>query len=254
MIDNEMTAGFYKPTEEDREKYKGMSIAILMPCNDYNTPIRQEASTVKMVSYSWYHGLPIYTLAFTERTVVDWARNILAKTFLEATCEYTGEPYTHALWVDDDQVFNPDMACRLASLGHLDMVSAVYYGRSGGYWPTVYLKDDQENAYTHWPMTDCPPVVFEADAVGFGSLLMRREVLEGVPKPWFTIDARAGEDIAFCKHAKDHGYKVWVAGDYKIGHISGRPRLITQDDFEQYRTAHPEEFKNRVRVHLPVIE
>lgn len=252
MPQNEL--GFYAPTEADRERYAGMSVAILMPCQGYDTPVRQMACTVNLMAYSWQCGLPIYSMAYTERTVVDWARNTLARTFLDAKCEYTDRPYTHALWLDDDQVFNPDMAARLAALGHLDMISAIYYGRTKPYHPTIYLKDDSDNPFKHWPMTEAPPVVFEVDACGFGALLMRREVLEGTPEPWFTIDARGGEDILFCKHAKDHGFRVWAAGDYRIGHLSGRRPLITEKDYLDYREAHPEEFGNRVRVNLAIAD
>lgn len=246
--------GFYVPTERDRERYAEMSVAILLPCGGYDSPVRQQACTVNMMAYSWMHGLPIYSLAYTERTVIDWARNTLGRTFLSAVCEYTGKPYTHALWIDDDQVFNPDLACRLAALGHLDMVSAVYYGRHKPFYPTIYLKDDSDNPYKHWPMTECPPVVFECDAVGFGALLMRREVLEGTPEPWFTIDHRGGEDILFCKHAKEHGFKVWACGDYKIGHLSGRRPLITEKDYLKYRDEHPNESQGRIRVSLPLAQ
>lgn len=246
--------GFFVPNEAERARYAQMSVSVLVPCMGYEMPVRFAACLTKLMAYSWMHGLPIYSMAYTERTVVDWARNTLSRTLLDATCEYTGRPYTHALWLDDDQVFNPDLACRLAALGHLDLVSAVYYGRVEPHYPVVYLKDDTDNPYKHWPMTECPPVVFECDAVGFGALLMRREVLEGTPEPWFTIDARGGEDIVFCRHAKAHGFKVWACGDYKIGHLSGRRPLITEADFIQYREAHPERFTDRVRVSLPIAE
>lgn len=241
--------GMYKPSQADMLKYADMNILLCVPCGDYKAPIRWVHSMTNMVAYSWQHGLRVVMLAYTERTVVDWARNTLAKSFRDAVDPYTGKPFTHALWLDDDHIFNPDMACRLASVGELDMVSAVYYQRTSPYHPAAYVKDNTEREFRHWPLMEIPPNVVEIDACGFGALLMRREVVEKTPEPWFTLDWQAGEDIAFCVQAKKAGFRVWLAGDYQIGHL-GRPPVITMADSLKHRETHPEEYGEKVKIKL----
>jgi hypothetical protein len=251
MSDNkrEDLTGFYAPSHEDVEKYKQMRVALLVPCGDYKSHIRWVACMVNAIAYSWRHNLKIDVIAYTERTVVDWARNSLARSFVDSVDPYEGKPYTHALWLDDDHIFNPDMFCRLAAHSELDMVSAVYYQRTSPYHPTAYIKDDTDNEYKHWPLMYIPQDIVEVDAVGFGALLMRREVLEKTPEPWFTLDWRAGEDVAFCKRAKDAGFRIWITGDYRIGHL-GRVPVITVADSERHMAENPEEYGDKIKVRL----
>lgn len=245
-IDNGM---FFIPMPEQRARINGMRVMVLVPCGDYKSPIRWVSCMANMIAYSAHFGLKLHAFGYTERTVVDWARNSLAERFLKTKDEYEDKPFTHALWLDDDHVFNPDLAVRLAANSHLDMVSALYHMRTAPYHPVAYLKDDSDNEFKHWPLTKVPPAVAEVDAVGFGALLMRREVLEGTPKPWFTLDWRSGEDIAFCVQAKKAGFKVWLDGEYAIGHIGHAP-IVTAIDCEKYMAEHPEDYKNLVRVKM----
>lgn len=239
--------GLYFPTDRDRELFSKLSIVILTPCASYDHAAKFTKFVTNMVCYSWMHGLPIYAMGITERTVVDWARNTLADNAREHVNEYTGERFTHILWLDDDHTFPPDLAVRLAARD-VDMASALYYSRTSPHYPVVYVKDPNED-YKHFPLIEVPPAFFEADAVGFGALLMRRDVLDRVPKPWFTIDWRAGEDIAFCVKAKEHGIKIWCDGGYKLGHI-GLPPVITEADWLKAKAADPDRFKDPVLIEL----
>jgi hypothetical protein len=243
-----VTPGNYSPSEKDRELFKGMSVVILTPCGAYDNSVKFTKSLANMISYSWMHGLRIYQMGITERMVVDWARNELARTAKDHINEYTGKKFTHILWMDDDHVFNPDLACVLARHDR-EMVSALYYARIGKTLPVVYVKDETGDDYKHFPLVQAPNCLFECDAVGFGAMLMRRDVLDRVPQPWFTIDWRAGEDIAFCVHAKRHGVKIWCDGQYKLGHI-GVPKVVGHKDHVQYMKEHGEEFADKVKIQL----
>ena len=62
--------------------------------------------------------------------------------------------------------------------------------------------------------------------VGFGMVLIRKEVFEKTPKPWFWFDTTAkggtiGEDIYFCAKAFDSGFDTIVDHDLSkhIRHI-----------------------------------
>lgn len=217
---------------------KDKSVCILTPCGGYSVSARFAKSVANMVAYSWMHGLKVYQMGITERMVVDWARNDLAKKAKEHVNEYTGEQFTHLLWLDDDHVFNPDLACRLASYD-LDMVSALYYGRTEPFYPVVYVKDEKgADEYKHFPLIEVPDSLIEVDAVGFGALLMRRDVFARVPEPWFTVDWRAGEDIAFCLKAKKHGIRIFCDGAYKLGHIAP-PSIVTHETYAAHLKKNP---------------
>ena len=239
---------FFSPSPAQREAYRDLSICILTPCGGYESPVRFLRSAVNMVAYSWMHGLKIYQMGNTERTVVDWARNDLARIARGRVNEYTGQVFTHLLWLDDDHVFNPDMALWLAQYADKDMVSALYYGRCDQILPVAYVKDTSEE-FKHFPIIDVPEQLCEVDAVGFGALLMKRDVLDRVPEPWFTLDWRSGEDIAFCTAAKKHGVRIFVDGRYKIGHMGPRP-IVKEGDYKKYLEDNPQILETKYRVDL----
>jgi hypothetical protein len=202
-------------------------------------------SVINMVAYSWEKGIPVGEIGITERTVVDWARNNLAKAAKEKS------EYTHFLWLDADHVFNPDLLeCLLShNLKGPFIVSALYYSRCAPYLPVVYVKDYSVDVYKHFPLIEIPNNLITCDAVGFGGCLMSREVLEVVPEPWFTIDYRAGEDVAFCVKAKQYGTKIYCDGRYKLGHVGDYP-IVTESTYRKYMDEHKEDYADKVRVFL----
>ena len=238
----------FVPSRAERKGYKDMAVAIVTPCGDYEVAFKFARSVVNMVAYSWMHGLKVYQMGGTERMIVHWARNELAKSSLEHTNHLTGQTFTHLLWLDDDHVFNPDLALYLARNQHLDMVSALYYARIGKHIPVAYVKDDTDDKYRHFPLIQAPDGLAEVDAVGFGALLMRLDVLEGMEYPFFSFD-RCGEDIYFCVKAKEKGFKVWLDGSYRLGHI-GEPGIVTHQTHLDYLQANEELLADRIQVPL----
>jgi len=236
----------YQPTKKDKERYKGMSVCVLIPCGSYEMSATFVNCLSNMLVYSWMHGLKIHQVGHTERMVVDWARNDLARRATKKICEYTDEHFTHFLWLDDDHAFSPDLALWLAREDK-DMVSALYFGRTDPHYPVVYVKDNSGDKYKHFPLLEVPTSLIEVDAVGFGALMMRRDVFKRVPEPWFTVDYKAGEDIAFCVKAKEHGVKVYCDGRYKLGHI-GPPPIVTEETYLAAQKNNPDIFNNKVKV------
>lgn len=237
----------YQPTSEDKKIYEGMSVVIATPCKDYEMSAAFSKDVVNMVAYSWMHGLKVYQMGITERMVIHWARNELAKKCRDHICEYTDEKFTHILWLDDDHVFNPDLLVWLARNSHLDVLSALYYGRVK-HLPVVYVKDLSPGKYNHYPMISLPESICEVDAVGFGALLMRREILDTLKEPYFYFN-EAGEDIYFCVHAKEQGVKIHLDGRYILGHI-GDPKIVTKEVYEQYYKEHEADFGEKIKVGL----
>jgi hypothetical protein len=244
----DVVKGIFEPTKKDRKIYEDMSVVILTPCGGYQSAFKFVKSAVNLVAYSWLHGLKVYQMGGTERMVVHWARNELARAVRGKINEYTGKPFTHVLWLDDDHVFNPDLALYLARHKDLDVVSALYFGRTEKHLPVVYVKDDNADPYKHYPLIEVPPNLCEVDAVGFGACLMRIDVLDRVPEPWFKFN-ECGEDIYFCVHAKRAGVRIWCDGSYMLGHI-GDPQIVTHDTYRRYLAANSETFKDRIKVPL----
>lgn len=237
----------YQPSKQDKKQYKNMSVVILTPCRDNETAIRFTKSVVNLVAYSWMHGLKVYQMGCTERMVVHWARNDLAKIAQSKLNEYTGKRFTHLLWLDDDHVFNPDMLVYLARHDK-DMVSALYFGRAGKHLPVAYVKDRSDDPYKHFPLIEPPKQLCEVDAVGFGAMLMKREVLDAFEYPWFDFK-NAGEDITFCVRAKQAGKKVYLDGSYVLGHI-GDPAIVTEATYNEYMEQHADEYADKIKVGL----
>lgn len=239
--------GLYLPSRAAIEEWADYSIVILTPCKDYEVPARFAKSVANLIAYSWLHGLKVYQMGVTERMVVHWARNDLARQALDRINEYTGKPFSHFLWIDDDSVFNPDMACYLAQHGDLDVVSALYFGRTQ-HLPVVYVKDGSDDPYKHYPLIDVPTNLCEVDAVGFGACLTRRETFERLPSPWFSFHG-AGEDIYFCVEARKRGIRIWCDGTYRLGHI-GDPQIVTEATYHHYMAENQDRYADRIRVGL----
>jgi hypothetical protein len=233
-------------TKEQKELFAKMRVVILSPV--MHSEPKFWKSVVNLVAYSWSQGLKIEELGITERSVVDWARNDLARAGLAQKGALSELPYTHFLWLDTDHVFNPEMACELA-IHDKDAISALYYNRTEPHLPVCYVKDFSEDEYKHFPLIVAPSTVFEVDACGFGGLLTKREIFEITPEPWFTIDYRAGEDIAFCVKARKFGVTFWVHGGYRMGHI-GEPKIITHKEYLEHQELNKDKFADKIRVSL----
>src|SRR5947207_1738166 len=100
----------------------------------------------------------------------------------------------------------------------------------------------------HYSIIEVSPTLCQVDAVGLGACLMRTDVLERVPEPWFKFED-AGEDIYFCVHAKEHGIEIYCDGSYALGHI-GEPQVVTVETYKQYLKANETEFADRIKVPL----
>lgn len=228
---------------KDRAQFGRMRVCILSPI--IHVEPKWVQSMVNMVAYSYEQGLKVDQMGLTERMVVHWARNELAKAALDKGV------HTHFLWLDSDHVFNPDLACQLArhfALPEVDAVSALYFSRTEPYMPVAYVKDETEDIYKHYPLLEAPNNLCEVDAVGFGAIMTKREIFEQMEYPWFGF-RDAGEDIAFCVKAKQKGFRLFLDGQYKLGHF-GDKQIITAQTYEAFRLANPERFGEKIKIAL----
>lgn len=63
----------------------------------------------------------------------------------------------------------------------------------------------------------------KVDWVGAGFLVVKNEVFETCPKPWFRHefvgDDQTPEDIGFCMNARANGFEIYVDCDVVVNHI-----------------------------------
>ena len=131
------------------------------------------------------------------------AREQAAKHFLESDCDYL-------LFLDSDMVPPADMLIKLIQHDK-PIVSALAFRRVPNYEPCIF-KNDMEF------YLDYPKGLIEVAGVGMACTLIKKEVFQNVPQPWFTPTA-IGEDLSFCKRATDAGYKIFCDTNLICGHV-----------------------------------
>lgn len=143
-------------------------------------------------------------------------RNKLVEFFLS-------EPsYQWCLFIDSDMTPEPQTALRLLSR-NVGIVSPLCFQRFEPY----------SGAWS----SNGPPFAFNTgmhrvETVGAACLMVRREILEAMPYPWFDHPAPGtGEDILFCLKARQLGHEIFVDSDFCVGHMQSR-RIGTEEAAE----------------------
>lgn len=135
----------------------------------------------------------------------------------EVAARFLNDPrkFTHLFFVDSDMEFEADVLDKL--LAHdKDIVGARYYRRQGKEGvPAVNTRYDM-------PGVSIPNHVYKNYATATGCMLIKREVFEKLPRPWFAlgpVENPCGEDIFFCRLAKENGVEIWEDPTLNIKHI-----------------------------------
>ena len=150
------------------------------------------------------------------------ARTKMVEDALSAGC-------THIFFLDTDHVpespLDPNEALRLLYECDADIVTGLYRAKKKEGYPYNIWKR-VSGGYT--PIESWSGNWFECDVAGIGNSLIKREVFEKIPKPWFKWEELApSEDFYFFEKAAKHGFKLWVFADVKFSHIGS---LAVQTD------------------------
>ena len=204
-----------------------MKTLIAIPCMDMvATGFCQSLAMLKKVG-------ECYVTHVAGSLVYD-SRNKIAGKAIELGCDYV-------MWFDSDMVFNPDtMEKLMAHMEDKDMVSGLYFRRSGTYEPVIFktVTEKPDGTYEATGYNDYPDEPFEVDGVGFGCVLMKTSMLLDIAaneRTWFTPNGRVGEDLSFCLRAKKLGYKIWVDPSVKCGHVGHT--IVTEEFYRAYKKA-----------------
>lgn len=154
-------------------------------------------------------------VSFLIGSLITDARNSLAKQAISAGADYI-------LWLDSDMTFPPNVLEKM--LKHMeegkDIVSGLYFRRRPPFTPVLFKHLEKGNnvAYDDYPKE----TVFECDGVGFGCVMMKKEILLDVLLncgTFFDQIDNYGEDLSFCMRAKEQGYKIYCDSTIKCGHV-----------------------------------
>jgi Fe-S-cluster containining protein len=202
-----------------------------------------EASYEAMLEATSAKGMLIFPPVTMRSCRVDNNRNAIGMSFLkESTADFL-------LMVDDDMQFDPETAIMLtvaAIANNCPIIGGVYFQRAHGrVFPHVYMSagvdpnDSGEVGYrfsSEGPSkvlfdaymkkhiaTNSPQIVqgmplLKVDATGTGCILIRRDVLEQTPYPWFRNEYGTGGDLMFCVKAKRVGFQTYTAAGIICSH------------------------------------
>lgn len=185
-----------------------MKLLIAIPTHDYMNAQFVESLT-KMMRHLTLEGID-YDVKFKIGTLVHIARDEIVK-------ENLYEGYTHVLWLDSDMVFDSDIVDILLKAGK-EIVTAVCRGRHGDHKLCIFKDSISADRFK-----DIPENLTEIDGCGMACVLMNSKVLYDVfmaNGTCFLPTVRLGEDLAFCKRAKECGYDIYCEPKAKCGHIA----------------------------------
>ena len=122
-------------------------------------------------------------------------------------------------FIDDDMTFWPEDIEKIIS-HDLDVVCGLYFRGQSPHEPLIY----RDNQYANY----LSGALIEIDACAMGFTKIKRSVIESIGDNPFTRIGRMGEDLSFCKRAKDKGFKVFCDTSVQPKHL--RFRQIGEKD------------------------
>lgn len=141
--------------------------------------------------------------------------------------------FTHYLFIDADIIVKEEDIKRLLEYD-FDIVSGAYKSRESeySYVGGLFKRDESGGITDALKLKTDTDGLNEVDWVGGGCVLIKKEVFESLPFPWFrypilekTVDGKEHckmifEDVGFCMLAKEHGFKIWMDCDVEVTHLA----------------------------------
>lgn len=132
---------------------------------------------------------------------------------------------THILWVDTDSVCesptDPNVALNQLYQCNVPIVSGLYRAKQKqGFNYAAWVDAKLPNQLGFTPIQSYTGNFFQVDTIGMGFCLVKREVYEKLPKPWYPWPTPSpSEDFNFCIAAKKQGYSINIFANVKISHV-----------------------------------
>lgn len=191
-----------------------MRVGVCIPCRDevhtgfafdFARMAAHDASTRCKDSKG---GLNLYTMP---GTLIFDQREKLVQVALSEGCDAV-------LFIDSDMRFPHDIIDIMLSR-EVPIVGVNATTRRKPVTPTAKLLtkiQDKDQVVYKWENIDSrgKQGIEKITAVGFGAVMIRKEVFKEVPQPWFDAGwgptGVCGEDVHFCVKAGDNGFDTWV--------------------------------------------
>lgn len=128
----------------------------------------------------------------------------------------------------DDHMFPPHLVIKLLAQMYrddLDIIVPHCFKRSFPPAPVLYYLDEKTNLPHPVDLADYPEGgLIEVDYAGSAGMVIRKRVIDTMNRegdiPIFQLGGEKwGEDLDFCRRAKEHGFRVWADLDMPLGHI-----------------------------------
>lgn len=181
----------------------------------------------------------VFQWFFMGEIFIPFAREQLAEATLRYNCDYL-------FMIDDDMLAPFDLFYKLVE-DDKDIIAPLAFTRNPNHMPVCMVTREGFDPATRRPymfkdtiMAYPRDTLFQCDAVGFGAVLIKRKVLEKVPRPWFMSTSPTGEDIYFCNEARKYGFEVWMDSRVKLGHL-GDTVVITEEYADSWNKLTPQE-------------
>ena len=192
------------------------SVAVLVPARD---------TVMTSFAYDLARAMSFHTATTDDRVMLYTSHGtLIASQRMELARQALEEKADYLLWLDSDMRFPRE------TIGHLmlrdkPIVAANYATRRMPVKPVAMMDNDGEigRVYTAPDSEGLQPV----DYIGMGVMMVKREVFEKLEAPWFAIPYSTigqhyiGEDVFFCRKAREAGYEVLVDHDlsHQVKHI-----------------------------------
>lgn len=198
-----------------------MKLLIAIPTND-QMPYQFVESLTKLIKRLDADEID-YEVKFQSGTLVHVGRDKLA---LKAI---TGG-FTHVLWLDSDMVFTEDLFSDLWD-ARKDFVTGIAHARREPYQSCIFT--ELYPCISRW-QGEYPKNLFKIEGCGMACVLMNVDVVRDVWEHHSTAffpTRDLGEDLAFCKRAKDLGHEIWAEPMVKLGHVG---HMVIYPDYEDF--------------------
>ena len=204
-----------------------MRLIVCLPGSNFSTSFMQSWS--RLLCKLMRHGINGKQVDID--LVYSWGANVhhvREKCVVESeTMGNSGKPifwgidYDYVLWIDSDQVFEPEHFEMLINADK-EVVAAPIRTLPRNDFNCGHI-NAEKNGFTkvkEFINSD----LLEVDYVGFGFILFKRGVFERLQFPYFKavkfgdIPGELGEDFSFCMRAKEAGIKFWVDPKCRVLH------------------------------------
>lgn len=127
------------------------------------------------------------------------------------------------LFLDDDQIVEPDCMLRLAALleeSDYAVAAPLVLKVEAPFQSVGWTRNGRLAAFVPWGKTG----VHEVDEIGTGVLMVRRSVFEALPAPWFLLGqidpVQMMEDVYFARNVRAAGFRIAIDVDHAAGHTA----------------------------------